>query len=157
MPKITLPSISDVRADFPQFSFEEHDVFHWSPKKNCVYYNPTQLKKTDGAFQLFHEIGHALCQHQYYTSGIELLRIEVEAWEKAKEIAKNYGLKISQQRIETCLDSYRDWLYLRSTCPTCETVALETGPNRYHCFNCLQKWSVPTSQRSRHYRLKQVS
>lgn len=154
MPKTSLPSIAEIKQQFPKFAFAEHEVFHWSPKDNCVYYSPAKLQATEGVFQLLHEISHAVCGHQYYTSAVQLLKIEVEAWEKAKTLAAGYGLTISPEHIERCLDSYRDWLHLRSTCPTCETIALEVEANRYHCFNCLQKWKAPSDQRSRRYRAK---
>jgi hypothetical protein len=157
MPKITLPSISEIKEQFTQFSFAENEIFHWSPKDNCVYYDPNELHRKEGVFQLLHELGHALSGHTNYTSGIQLLKIEAEAWKQAKELAASYGLKISNKQIERCLDSYRDWLYLRSACPNCETVALETEANHYHCFNCMQKWKVPADQRTRHYRLKLVN
>lgn len=157
MLKTNLPSITEIKERFSQFSFEEHEVFHWSPQDNCVYYDPNELDKKEGIFQLLHELGHALSGHTTYSSGIQLLKIEAEAWKKAKELASSYSLKIGGKQIERCLDSYRDWLYLRSKCPNCETTALEIDSNQYHCFNCMQKWKVPSDQRTRHYRLKLVN
>ena len=154
MPKTSLPSIADIRNQFKQFVFEEHEIFHWSPRNNTVYYDPRELDSESGIFQLLHEVSHAVCSHANYTSGIQLVKIEAEAWQKAKELATSYGLKIPEKQIERCLDSYRDWLHLRSTCPKCQTIALETEANRYRCFNCLQEWKVPVNQRSRRYRLK---
>lgn len=152
MPKTTLPNISDIKKRFSQFTFNEHEVFHWSPKDNCVYYDPAELSSKYGIFQLLHEIGHALSGHKNYTSGVQLLKIETDAWKKAYELAKSYNLKIKPEQIERCLDSYRDWLHLRSTCPQCQAVSIEIDTNYYHCFNCMQKWKVPSSQRTRHYR-----
>ncbi len=157
MPKTNLPSISDIKASFPQFNFSEHEVFHWSPQNQTVFYNQIDILERSGIYQLLHEIGHALCSHTNYTSGVTLLKMETQAWTKAQEIAKDYNLKIDPERIERCLDSYRDWLHLRSACPQCQSVSIETSNNQYHCFNCMQKWKVPTDQRSRHYRLKFAS
>jgi hypothetical protein len=157
MPKTTLPKISDIKRRFNQFAFKTHEIFHWSPKDNTIYYDPNELHTKEGISQLLHEIGHALSNHKTYASGIQLVKIESEAWTKAREVAESYGLKISSKQIERCLDSYRDWLHIRSTCPNCETIALEVEPNRYHCFNCLQKWRVPSDQRTRHYRLKIIT
>ena len=154
MPKTSLPSVNEIKKRFPQFHFFEHEVFHWSPKNNIVYYNAEELDKPEGIFQLLHEVGHALSSHTDYESGVQLLRIEAEAWKQAQELAEGYGLKIKDKQIERCLDSYRDWLYLRSTCPTCSTISLETSANHYHCFNCLQKWKVPANQITRSYRLR---
>ncbi len=154
MPKTTLPSIEDITRDFPKFSFEEDEVFHWSPKNNCVYFNPENLNSKKGVFQLLHEIGHALLAHVHFGSGVQLLKMEAEAWQKARELAQTYKLKIESKQIEHCLDSYRDWLHIRSKCPSCKSVSVETAPNQYHCFNCHQKWTVPTDQRTRNYRLR---
>lgn len=154
MPKTNLPSLLQIQNDFPNYSFVKDDVFHWSPRENRVYYDPKKIGEKSGIFQLLHEIGHALLEHKSFTSSIQLLKLEVEAWENAKDLAKNYSLTISLDHIEQCLDSYRDWLYLRSKCPNCNTTGLEANPNQYHCFNCLQDWRVPASQRKRQYRMK---
>ena len=156
MPQTNLPKLSKIKQRFKQFSFAKHEIFHWSPQNNTVFYDERELNEPEGIYQLLHEIGHATSGHQFYSSGIQLLKIETEAWKKAQELAKDYGLKIQQKQIERCLDSYRDWLHFRSICPQCEAISIEVAANQYHCFNCLQKWSVPSDQQRRHYRLKQV-
>lgn len=156
MQKTTLLSLDALRQRFPQFTFTKHEVFHWSPEKKVIYFNPADLKKEAGLSQLLHELGHALCNHTTYSSGVQLIKIEVEAWRKAQEIAAEYDMTIEQSRIDHCLDSYRDWLHLRSTCPECSSVAVETDANFFHCFNCQQQWKVPSRQQTRNYRLKQL-
>ena len=37
-----------------------------------------------------HELGHALCRHKDYTVDVERIRIESEAWERAKTVYQNY-------------------------------------------------------------------
>lgn len=157
MPKATLPNFAQLKKQFSQFTFAPHEVFHWSANTNTVYYNPKKLNSDTGYSQLLHELGHALLSHRYFTSGIELVKMETDAWQKAKEIAQQLEFKISPSHIEKCLDSYRDWLHLRSVCPNCKNVSVETSMNHYQCFNCLQKWQVPKDQRSRRYRLKQTA
>lgn len=157
MPKPTLPKLSEITKRFSQFTFASDEVFHWSPRENTVYYNSEAISDISGIFQLFHEIGHAVSGHSTYTSGVQLLKIEAEAWKYAQELAEEYELSISSRQIEHCLNSYRDWLHLRSTCPTCQTVAIETKSNYYSCFNCFQKWKVPADQVTRNYRLKQIA
>jgi len=154
MPKTSSVDLTVFIEKFNQFNFAEHEVFHWSPKNNTIYYNLTEIAKESGIHQLLHELGHAICNHTGYGSGIELLKIEAEAWAKAEELAPEYGITIDQDKIEQCLDSYRDWLHARSTCPHCQSVSIETNNNQYHCFSCMQKWNVPADQRSRNYRLK---
>ncbi len=156
MPKITLPSINQLQEDFPSIHLEEAKEFYFSARDKCVYYNKKQVLTEVGMFQLIHEIGHALSNHHHFESGVELLKMETEAWSKAEKIAKQYDLEIPPALIERCLDSYRDWLHLRSICPECKATGVETDVNLYHCFNCLQKWSVPTDQRTRRYRHKIV-
>ncbi len=154
MPKKNLPSITAIAQAFPAITFAPNEEFYWSSQRQTVYYNEQAVRTQSGIFRLFHEIGHALCQHKRYTSGIQLVKLEAEAWEKAREIAKTYNLIVEDALIEGCLDSYRDWLHLRSTCPRCQTVAIESKMNQYRCFNCFTNWKVPKDQRSRQYRLK---
>lgn len=154
MPKTSLSRFSAIIADYPNINFVEDNEFYWSAISQTVFYDASEVNTTRGTFRLLHELGHALCEHQSYSSGIQLLKLETQAWSKAQEIAKKYNILIDEGQIESCLDSYRDWLHLRSTCPTCQTVAIENLPDQYHCFNCFQKWKVPKDQRSRHYRLK---
>ena len=154
MQKTTSLSLSSLRADFPQFAFKAHAVFHWSPSSRTIYFNKDEVTTTGGILQLLHELSHALLNHVTFGSGIELLKMETAAWDKARELAAHYDFTVNEQRIEHCLDSYRDWLHLRSTCPRCKAVATEVKSHHYHCFNCLQQWTVPKDQRSRHYRRK---
>jgi hypothetical protein len=156
MPKTILPSIKQIAEDFPTLGFKASEDFYFSARNKCVYYNKILISSEAGTFQLFHEIGHALSKHHHYESGIELLKMESEAWSKARKIAKQYELEIPEAIIERCLDSYRDWLHLRSVCPNCKNTSVETDANNYHCFNCFQNWSVPLDQRSRRYRHKLV-
>lgn len=145
-----------LQKDYPQFVFQNASVFCWVYETQSIQFNPAILEFDEGIYQLFHELGHALCGHKMFTSGIELLKIEVEAWEKAKQIGKKYSIDINQDHIEKCLDTYRDWLHLRSTCPMCSVIATELDVCRYKCFNCGQQWQTPADQRSRCYRKKIV-
>ena len=154
MLKKNLPDISVLKRDFPEINFKSDEEFYWSNQENTIFYRPESLVDEEGVFRLLHEIGHAINNHSSFTSGIELLKLEVEAWEKAKQIASNYNLVINNGFIENCLDSYRDWLHLRSTCPNCKNIAVEAEVNQYHCFNCFSKWKVPKHQKARHYRMK---
>jgi hypothetical protein len=154
MQKIVLPSIKQIVEDFPQITFNESGDFYYSAKENSVFYNKSSLITEAGLFQLLHELGHATSRHHHFESGIELLKMESQAWHKAEQIAHQYDLKIPSGLIEHCIDSYRDWLHLRSRCPECGNIGAETEICNYSCFNCKQKWSVPLNQRSRCYRLK---
>ncbi len=152
MPTTTLANPITIMNDFSDISFVESKEFYWSAKENTVHYNSSEFKSIRGTYRLIHEIGHALCNHKNYVSGVGLLALETEAWSKASEIAKKYGLVIDTDYIESCLDSYRDWLHRRSSCPDCTSISVESGENEYKCFNCLKKWAVSGNQRSRCYR-----
>lgn len=140
--------------DYCQIQFAESELFYWSARSNTVFYTPALLDSVVGIYKLLHETGHALLEHATFESAPELLSLEVAAWTKAKKLAGDYGITIDQDYIESCLDSYRDWLHRRSMCPTCKTVGTEIAANTYRCFNCSQKWLVSPDQRSRCYRQK---
>ncbi|HMQ96212.1 MAG TPA: hypothetical protein PKD19_03245 [Candidatus Saccharibacteria bacterium] len=91
---------------------------------------------------MLHELGHGLLNHQSYSRDIELLGYERDAWEEAKKIATNYTVELQQNDIEKHLDSYRDWLHSRSTCPACESSGLQTAKYRYTCLACKHIWRV---------------
>jgi hypothetical protein len=139
-----------VEADYPQFIFKPGSQEHWSPKTNTITYERSGAK--DGQFGLLHELAHALLGHRNYKSDFELLKLESQAWHKAAKIAKNYGIKIDEEHIQNCLDTYRDWLHRRSKCPTCGMHAPQTDARTYQCFNCGATWKVSAGRFARSYR-----
>lgn len=144
--------VKQLIADHQQFSFVPSQAFRWSPAEQTIYYQP----QTDISWSLLHELGHALLGHQDYQSDIELLKIELAAWEKAKLIGADYGVSINQDHVEDCLDTYRDWLKKRATCPECRTVTTQSSPTSYTCFNCAASWGVPKSPLCRVTRIKKT-
>lgn len=145
--------LAKVRTDYPDVSFEAGSRFAWHARKRQVIY-AVQDKKSSWA--LLHELGHSLLDHTDYTSDIELLQMEVAAWQKAQELAQRYGLKIKTNYIEDCLDTYRDWLHLRATCPACFVRSIQTSPTTYQCYNCQTTWRVSRSRLCRPYRLQEA-
>ncbi|MGH7237293.1 MAG: hypothetical protein ACREGF_02045 [Candidatus Saccharimonadales bacterium] len=138
--------------DFPQFTFKFGQNFHWSPVQQQISYNSGALKSSKGIWALFHELGHATLGHKSYKYDFELLAIEIAAWQKALELAKKYGQKISQDHVQDCLDSYREWLHCRSTCPACLNRSVQQNSGEYSCFNCHNVWQVSASRFCRPYR-----
>ena len=69
---------------------------------------------------------------------VERLKMECEAWEKARELAVNYGVSIEEELIQTELDTYRDWLHQKSRCPKCGLTRFQTPDSIYHCPLCDQ-------------------
>lgn len=143
-----------LQRDFPTVAFVSSDSFYWSPQKQVVHFVDEILETDNGNWSLLHELGHALLEHQNYHSDFELLKLELAAWEKAKKLAKQYGVIIPNDHIQDCLDTYREWLYLRSTCPTCMNSSLQSDAHTYSCFNCNTNWRVSRSRKCRSYRRK---
>ena len=130
--------VEHLQQDYPKFSFVPDQVDAWSADRQEIRY-----RKPLSKYAILHELGHALCNHTGYRLDVELLKLEVDAWEKAKQIAPHYQLNISAQYINRCLNTYRDWLLARSRCPDCNLVGLQsTADLRYRCCNCFLSWSV---------------
>lgn len=132
-----------LRADYPNFEFTSSEAPHWNMAEHTIYYN------TDDATTL-HELGHALLGHHSYGQDIELIQMERAAWNKACELAPKYGIEISADDVEAALDSYRDWLYRRSLCPTCGQCGIQSAENYcYTCPNCHTTWRASSGKNKR--------
>lgn len=138
--------LKTIIKDFADINFEAGDRFMWAPKNNLVVFEPARISSPDGIWTLLHELGHARLGHQQYDNDLHLLIMEVEAWREAKQIAKKYGIEISEDHIDACLESYRDWLHRRSKCIDCQTHALQQDQTTYSCHNCRSVWNVPASK-----------
>lgn len=155
----TLPTpkiLKDIEPLLNNVTLLAGDTFLWSPKDRTVVYAETKLTDKTGKWSLLHEIAHASLEHQIYESDFELLQLEVAAWKEAKRLAVSIKLDIDDNYIEDCLDTYRDWLHQRSTCPTCGSIGLQHDPSEYRCHNCLGIWRVSASRFCRPYRMKQT-
>jgi hypothetical protein len=128
--------VSKLALDFKDIHFNPGDQFCWSPENNEVTYKEN-TNSQESIWSLLHEASHGV----------------VEAWSKAKSLAKKYTIEIGEEHIEDCLDTYRDWLYKRSICPTCNTKCLQQeNYTLYRCFNCHTTWKVSPSRFCRAYR-----
>jgi hypothetical protein len=158
MPKHPVPALDtlldQIVADYPDLSFIESAQFSWHAGRKHVSFKKVGAGAQHNMWALLHELGHALLGHTEYTHDIELLQLEVAAWGRARELAKHYGLHIDEDYVEDCLDTYRDWLHLRATCPTCYARSLQASQSRYKCFNCASSWQVSRSRLCRPYRLQ---
>lgn len=130
--------INRLSQAYPQFSFEESSSYSWSPSKNTIFY----VKNGNDEETLVHELAHGLLGHTNYDYDIELIPMERAAWDKAKDLAEQFGVKISDEIIEDNLDSYRDWMHARSTCPACEATGLQVKKQMYKCPACTKTWRV---------------
>ncbi len=133
-------SLADkLRQDYPSLVYVEGDDFHWSPSRRTVTFINNSLDQAS----LLHELSHALLGHEDYKKDISLIEMERDAWQYAKDtLGKTYGQVISVDVIEDALDSYRDWIHARSTCPTCQATGIQTKKEEYKCLACRAKWRV---------------
>jgi hypothetical protein len=133
-------------AQYPHLSFKPGNTFMWSPDDQTIVYDPKRIQSKAGLWSLLHELGHSIARHHSFRTDLELIKIEVEAWRHAKDLAKDLKLPIDEDHIQDCLDSYRDWLHARSRCPKCAQVNPQSEALRYKCFNCYTSWTVSGSQ-----------
>lgn len=144
--------IAALQLRYPDLLFKAGTQFCWSPETSEIFYNTKARGKT-ATWSLLHETGHALLGHTSYKADFELVTLEIAAWEKARELATALDITIDDDHIEDCLDTYRDWLYKRSICPTCTTKCLQQDDYKhYRCFNCHTVWKVSANRFGRAYR-----
>jgi len=136
----TFSLVKKLRSNYPQFIFKKTDSFLWSHSEKTIFY--TDDIGVDSNNFLFHELSHGLLNHTDYKLDIELITMERKAWDKAKEIAINYDLLIDDDFIQSNLDTYRNWLHMRSTCPKCTATGMQIKKNTYKCLVCDNNWRV---------------
>lgn len=130
-----------LKKDFPKFRFKAGPIARWSAEDSTVYYVKTD--DPEAIYELFHELGHAQSGHDRYQQDIELISLELEAWERAVQTAILYDVSIPQDVMEWHLDSYRDWLHARSRCPRCDQAGVqEKDSGVYHCLLCHLRWEA---------------
>lgn len=144
--------IKRLAQDYPKYGFIRGNQDHWSPGRQTITYDPTKpLRQLQ--YSVLHELAHAQLGHENYSSDIQLLKLESDAWELAAKIGKKYKLTISNSHIQNCLDTYRDWLHRRSACPVCGLRVTQTDARHYQCYNCHSCWAVSAGRFSRAYRM----
>lgn len=143
--------IQDIRRDYPDVNLVSSSRFKWDPRTQTIHYIENSK---NGSWSLLHELGHKVLEHKSYKSDFALLKMEAEAWEKARHLAKEYEIEIDPDHIEKALDSYRNWLYQRSSCRECVQAGLEIETGLYRCINCGFKWKVTPQKFCRVYRKK---
>lgn len=133
----TTSLISQLKTNYPNILFKSAERFLWSPSEQTIYYIPGG----NPAF-LLHELSHALLNHLDYSRDVELISMESKAWDKAVELANNYNIQIDDKTIQSTLDTYRNWLHDRSTCPVCTATGVQTKKYNYKCLACNNEWQV---------------
>lgn len=126
-----------LRGDYPQFKFRTGKKFAFRPPRTIV----VGPEEPFWGLLLLHEVSHAILGHSSFKMDVERLKMECEAWEKAKELALKYGVEVDEDEIQDELDTYRDWLHQKSRCPKCGLTRFQTPDSRYHCPRC-EKFAV---------------
>jgi len=134
----TVSLIQRLKDDFPQVAFAPGAEYMWSPDDQTVYY----AENADSPAFLLHELSHGLLGHADYERDIELVAMERAAWDKALGLSTEYNVTITDELVENALDSYRDWLHARSTCPRCEATGVQIKKQVYSCPACSNTWRV---------------
>lgn len=143
--------ITRLQKSYPQFRFEAGKQANWSPRSHTISYSPDE-SFSKRACGLLHELSHALLEHADYKTDFELLKMEADAWHLAAQLGKDYAIDIDEDYIQNCLDTYRDWLYRRSSCPACGVHVMQNDHDHYQCYNCQTTWHVTTARFLRPYR-----
>ena len=136
---LTRSLLDKLISDHPQITFAEGEDFLWSPETATVYY---VVDESDADALLIHELAHGLLEHKEYSRDVQLIAMETDAWEKASALAHDYQLNLDDDTVQDHLDTYREWLHARSTCPSCEATGHQSGNNTYTCVACLGNWRV---------------
>lgn len=147
--------VKQLQRDNPNLVFTVGEANCWSPQHNQILYAATDEQRDIAG--LLHELGHARLGHQSFTTDVDLLQKEVDAWQEAVRLAERYGLTLDESRMQDCLDTYRDWLYRRSRCPACQATGVQQTARRYVCVNCGGSWEVSSSRLKRPYRQKALA
>lgn len=122
--------------DFADFHFKKAARARWSPREKTIFFDEILEN-------LFHELGHAVNGDENFANDIDLIHRERAAWTTGAKIAQKYGVEISPDTIESALDSYRDWIFLRAICPNCNQCGVQNVENlEYCCINCGTRWRV---------------
>ena len=124
--------IEKLRLDFPEFRFKTGKKFAFRFPKTITI-GP---EESGAKLLVLHELGHAVLGHKEFKTDVERLKMEVEAWEKARELAGVYQIDFNEEMMQDELDSYRDWLHKKSRCPKCELTRFQDADGTYHCPRC---------------------
>lgn len=136
----TQPLLETLIADYPDFTFKAGEQFEWQPERKVIVYDHAD---PDFDAHLLHEIGHGLLGHKDYDRDIDLIAMERDAWQHAKmELGPKYGVQVAGELLHHDMDTYRDWLHSRSTCPHCESNGIQIKKHEYKCVTCLKTWKV---------------
>ena len=150
---LTHSLLESVELAFPDLTFTAGEQFEWQPAESVIVYD-----LDDPLFEarLLHEIGHATLNHSSYDRDVDLIAMERDAWQAARmQLAPQFKADIPGDVIHHDMDTYRDWLHERSTCPHCGSNGIQIKKRDYKCVTCLKTWRVNEARtcQLRRYRL----
>ena len=119
-------------GDFSDFRFVVGRRFAFCPPRTIVIGPSEPFSR----LLALHEVGHAVCKHKWFRMDVTRLKMENQAWEKARELAAIYDVEVDEELVQRELDTYRDWLHQKSRCPICGLTRFQTPDSRYHCPRC---------------------
>ena len=131
-----LTLVERIRRDYPELRVKQGKRFSFRPPRTVNFELPTDAAGNDYKLQLLHEVGHALSGHRDFGTDPERIKMEREAWEKARELCGIYNILYDEGFVEVALDTYRDWLHQRSKCKDCGLTRYQTPDGAYHCPRC---------------------
>jgi hypothetical protein len=131
--------VDTIQKEFPHLQFVEGHLFSWSPETATISYD----KNSEDIAALLHEVAHADLAHTTYSRDMTLIEMERDAWTHTRTIlAPRYEITIPEDTIEDSLDTYREWLHARSTCPACGITGIQADLSTYNCLACNIRWHV---------------
>lgn len=145
--------LEQVQQAFEHLQFKVGDQFEWHPKDATILYDPDD---PDFDAHLLHELGHAVLRHDTYERDVDLIAMERDAWQTARmDLGPRFNVSVEGDLIHHDMDTYRDWLHARSTCPHCGSNGLQIKKAEYKCVTCRKSWRVNQAKHCqlRRYRL----
>lgn len=121
-----------LRKDYPNFRFRKGKKFAFRSPRTIILGSEEPFS----GLLILHEVSHAILEHKDFRMDVERLRMENEAWEKARELARVYKIEVNEDLIQEELDTYRDWLHQKSRCPECGLTRFQNLNGEYCCPRC---------------------
>lgn len=121
-----------LRQDFEELRFVRGRKFAFRPSRTIAIGPAEPFSR----LLVLHEVGHAVLKHRSFKADVERLRMEMAAWEKARELAPGYGIEWEEDVVQRELDTYRDWLHQKSRCPKCGLTRFQDAKGQYLCPRC---------------------
>lgn len=141
----------DLVRVYPELKFRAGKKFTFRPPRTIIYepwsadsadFGQKSSERDCGSeqnnycLQLLHEVGHALSEHRDYRVDVERVKMEREAWERARGLCEEYNVWYDEEFVEEEMDTYREWLHRRSKCRECGLTRYQTLDGKYHCPRC---------------------